>query len=173
MHIPGNAAEIFLVILLDHHTFGSPYPCDPFVVRAGDLGIDLPHPPVPVKDLILEINSQNRNAGHDQHNDQRQFPVEHKHDHNIDKRPEHIHQSPGDHARNLQGITHDPGMDISHRSCIIIGKGQCLQMLKLRLFQVLPHIHLNGGGRVDRDIHGYRLGHDHGCIDQSKDMQSL
>ena len=43
------------------------------------LGVDLPHSSVPVKNLVLEINGQNRNTRHDQHDDQSQLPIEQKH----------------------------------------------------------------------------------------------
>ena len=44
-------------------------------------------------------------------------------------------------------------------------------MLKLCFLQILSHIHLDGRGCVNGYIHGYRLGHDHGHIDQSKNIQ--
>ena len=48
-----------------------------------------------------------------------------------------------------------------------------MQMLKLCPFQIPSHIHLNGGGRMDRKIHADRLGHNHQNISDCKRLQPV
>ena len=135
MHFLCYAVKSVLIVLLDHHALGGSNPCDPLVVGIGDLGVYLSYLTVPLQDSVLEVNSQNCNTGNDQCNDQRQLPDQNKHNskytEHISQGPEHIDHSPGRHSCDPQGIAHNPGMDITHRSRIIIRKRKGLKMLKL------------------------------------------
>ena len=126
-HIFCDLKKSLFILFLNNHAFGGFYSCDPFIIGIGDLRVDLTDLSVPVKDPVLKEHSQHSNTGHDQKKQKGQTGIQKEHDakhaNHIDQSPEHVHQPPGDHSCNTQGIAHHTGMDISHRSGIIVRKG--------------------------------------------------
>ena len=108
--------------------------------------MDAPHAPVPVQDPLLEEGCQECQYRHNDCDNQCQTPVKQEHDHkntnDIHALPEQIDQHPGDQCGNLIRIINHSRKDITHRSCIVIGKRKFLQVYKKRAFHISSRAHL-------------------------------
>ena len=172
VHIPGDGAEVFRILVLDDQGLGGLGAGDTLIECAGDLGIHFPYLPVPVEDAVLEISGQHRDNGNDQGHHQGQLPVQDKHGRkaaaHIEQGPQDVRQVPGDHTGDAVGIAHDPGDQIAHRGHVVEGKGQGLQMMEQVPAQVPAHIHFDVHGVPAKAHHAQGLDQNHGKVQQTE-----
>ena len=107
-----------------------------------------------MENAVLEIPGECGDRGDHQDDEHGQLHIQQQHSdknaQHIGQGPEHVEQVPGRHGGDAVGIAHDPGVDISHRGHIVVGKGQRLQMDEAGPLQVPPKVHLNAHGAAGK-----------------------